>query len=54
MQQALAMADPSEPKYCHCQRISFGEMIACENPGACMSAAAAVLLLLLLLLACQM
>lgn len=30
-QQALAMADPSEPKYCHCQRISFGEMIACEN-----------------------
>ena len=34
MQQALAMADPSEPKYCHCQRISFGEMIACENPGA--------------------
>ncbi|EFN57412.1 hypothetical protein CHLNCDRAFT_142851 [Chlorella variabilis] len=31
-QQALAMADPSEPKYCHCQRISFGEMIACENP----------------------
>lgn len=34
-QQALAMADPSEPKYCHCQRISFGEMIACENPGGC-------------------
>lgn len=33
LQQALAMADPSEPKYCHCQRISFGEMIACENPG---------------------
>ena len=34
VQQALAMADPSEPKYCNCQRISFGEMIACENPGA--------------------
>jgi hypothetical protein len=33
LQLALAMADPSEPKYCHCQRISFGEMIACENPG---------------------
>lgn len=33
LQQALAMADPSEPKYCHCQRISFGEMIACENQG---------------------
>lgn len=31
-QQALAMADPSEPKYCQCQRISFGEMIACESP----------------------
>ena len=35
VQQALAMADPSEPKYCQCQRISFGEMIACENPGGC-------------------
>lgn len=33
LQLALASADPSEPKYCHCQRISFGEMIACENPG---------------------
>ena len=32
-QAAVALADPSEPKYCHCQRISFGEMIACENPG---------------------
>jgi hypothetical protein len=23
--------DPDEPKYCHCQRISFGDMVACEN-----------------------
>ena len=30
-QEALAVADPNEPKYCYCQRISFGEMIACEN-----------------------
>lgn len=31
-QQALAVADPTEPKYCYCNRISFGEMIACEHP----------------------
>ncbi|KAK0240453.1 hypothetical protein EDD85DRAFT_489001 [Armillaria nabsnona] len=24
--------DPDEPKYCYCERISFGEMIACDNP----------------------
>ena len=23
--------DPSEPVYCYCQRVSFGEMIACDN-----------------------
>ncbi|GAA6040859.1 hypothetical protein JCM8097_007752 [Rhodosporidiobolus ruineniae] len=23
--------DPNEPTYCYCQRVSFGEMIACEN-----------------------
>ncbi|GAA5968460.1 hypothetical protein JCM11641_007643 [Rhodosporidiobolus odoratus] len=23
--------DPNEPVYCYCQRVSFGEMIACEN-----------------------
>lgn len=23
--------DPNEPKYCYCQRVSFGEMIACDN-----------------------
>lgn len=29
---ALAAADASEPTYCTCKRISFGEMIACDNP----------------------
>lgn len=29
---ALAAADASEPTYCYCHRISFGEMIACEHP----------------------
>jgi hypothetical protein len=28
---ALAASDPSEPRYCRCGRISFGEMIACEH-----------------------
>ncbi|SPJ85557.1 uncharacterized protein FTOL_11338 [Fusarium torulosum] len=23
--------DPDEPKYCLCNRVSFGTMIACEN-----------------------
>ncbi|KPV72674.1 uncharacterized protein RHOBADRAFT_17997, partial [Rhodotorula graminis WP1] len=23
--------DPNEPTYCYCDRVSFGEMIACEN-----------------------
>lgn len=31
-QEALAVADVNEPKYCYCKRISFGEMIACEHP----------------------
>lgn len=30
-QEALAVADANEPKYCFCNRISFGEMIACDN-----------------------
>ncbi|CEG63165.1 Putative Yng2p [Rhizopus microsporus] len=25
--------DPNEPRYCYCQRVSFGEMVACDNPG---------------------
>lgn len=29
--EALAVADAGEPKYCTCNRISFGEMIACES-----------------------
>ncbi|XP_043703349.1 PHD finger protein ING1 [Telopea speciosissima] len=24
--------DPNEPTYCYCNQISFGEMIACDNP----------------------
>ena len=24
--------DPHEPKYCVCERVSYGEMIACDNP----------------------
>ncbi|KAI9252475.1 hypothetical protein BY458DRAFT_523120 [Sporodiniella umbellata] len=23
--------DPNEPRYCYCQRVSFGEMMACDN-----------------------
>ena len=23
--------DPDEPTYCHCQQVSFGEMIGCDN-----------------------
>lgn len=30
-EEALAVADVEEPKYCYCNRISFGEMIACES-----------------------
>ena len=30
--EALLLADDKEPKYCICKRISFGEMIACDNP----------------------
>ena len=31
-EMAQAMADPSEPTYCFCNRVSFGEMVACDNP----------------------
>lgn len=24
--------DPNEPTYCYCNRVSYGEMIACDNP----------------------
>eukprot|EP00299_Pterocystis_sp_00344_P009357 c3915_g1_i1.p1 GENE.c3915_g1_i1~~c3915_g1_i1.p1 ORF type:complete len:166 (+),score=33.24 c3915_g1_i1:217-714(+) len=24
--------DPNEPTYCICHRVSFGEMVACDNP----------------------
>lgn len=25
--------DPNEPTYCFCNQVSFGEMIACDNPN---------------------
>jgi len=27
----LAVADPNEPVYCICRRVSFGQMVGCEN-----------------------
>lgn len=27
--------DPNEPRYCVCNGVSFGEMIACENNQVC-------------------
>lgn len=24
--------DPNEPTYCICHRVSFGEMVGCDNP----------------------
>ncbi|KAH9057162.1 hypothetical protein EDB83DRAFT_2225038 [Lactarius deliciosus] len=30
--QADAAADPDEPKYCYCNRVSFGNMVACDYP----------------------
>lgn len=24
--------DPNEPTYCFCQQVSYGEMVACDNP----------------------
>jgi hypothetical protein len=24
--------DPNEPTYCTCNRVSFGEMVGCDNP----------------------
>jgi hypothetical protein len=29
---AAGLLDPAEPVYCTCQRVSFGDMIACDNP----------------------
>jgi hypothetical protein len=28
----VSVFDPNEPKYCKCRRVSFGSMVACENP----------------------
>ncbi|KAH9998985.1 hypothetical protein BJV77DRAFT_978333 [Russula vinacea] len=30
--QGDAAADPNEPKYCYCNRVSFGNMVACDYP----------------------
>ncbi|KAI0303430.1 hypothetical protein B0F90DRAFT_1710946 [Multifurca ochricompacta] len=30
--QADAITDPDEPKYCYCNRVSFGNMVACDYP----------------------
>jgi hypothetical protein len=27
------IADPSEPRYCFCQRVAFGRMVACDGEG---------------------
>lgn len=27
--------DPNEPTYCFCQQVSYGEMVACDNPQVC-------------------
>ncbi|KAK9272385.1 hypothetical protein L1049_002756 [Liquidambar formosana] len=26
--------DPNEPTYCLCNQVSYGEMVACDNPNA--------------------
>lgn len=28
---ALSSVDPNEPKYCYCNQVSYGEMVACDN-----------------------
>ncbi|KAF8497099.1 hypothetical protein F5888DRAFT_324981 [Russula emetica] len=30
--QGDAASDPNEPKYCYCNRVSFGNMVACDYP----------------------
>lgn len=25
--------DPNEPTYCICNRVSYGEMVGCDNPS---------------------
>ena len=27
--------DPNEPTYCLCNQVSYGEMVACDNPDVC-------------------
>lgn len=25
--------DPNEPRYCHCNQVSYGNMVGCDNPN---------------------
>lgn len=27
--------DPNEPTYCFCNQVSYGAMVACDNPNVC-------------------
>lgn len=27
--------DPNEPTYCLCNQVSYGDMVACDNPNVC-------------------
>lgn len=27
--------DPNEPTYCFCNQVSYGDMVACDNPNVC-------------------
>lgn len=29
--------DPNEPTYCSCNQVSYGEMVACDNPNVCIT-----------------
>lgn len=32
IEEEVSTADPHEPRYCICDRVSFGEMVGCDNP----------------------
>ena len=27
--------DPNEPRYCLCNQVSYGDMVACDNSSVC-------------------
>lgn len=37
--------DPNEPRYCICNQVSYGEMVACDNAEVCLSLSLATLLI---------